>query len=72
MFVAGLDGTLLVSSDHGRSFRLFRLADRQGIADLIELPDGSLLLVGEGGLRRVDHLSDSSLTITRPDFTPVP
>ncbi|MDX1542052.1 MAG: hypothetical protein R3349_11685 [Geminicoccaceae bacterium] len=57
--LGGLDGTLLVSGD-GRRFELLRDPDRLGITALEELDDGSLLLAGEGGLRRMSDLDDPS------------
>lgn len=52
--VAGLAGTLLWSSDGGRSFRLQELPDRKGIVALAAAGEGGVLLFGEGGSRRVE------------------
>ena len=51
--VAGLAGSLLVSGDRGQSFRSLPRPDRLGIARILEMSDGTLLLVGEQGVRRV-------------------
>jgi len=49
--VAGLGGTILVSSDGGRSFSRYQQPGRRGIADVIEVGNGDLLMVGEFGVR---------------------
>jgi photosystem II stability/assembly factor-like uncharacterized protein len=49
--IAGLGGTVLVSSDSGRSFSRYQQPGRRGIADVIETTTGSLLMVGEFGVR---------------------
>ncbi len=56
IFVSGLDGVLLASRDHGKSFSLVKTADRMGISSTIPLADGALVLVGEFGVRRVEHI----------------
>jgi hypothetical protein len=42
-----------VSRDGGRSFRLLQQADRKAIAAVLPAADGSLVVAGEGGLRRL-------------------
>lgn len=49
--LCGLGGTLLVSSDDGRNFELQEQSSRRGIAAIVEGADGSLLMVGEFGVR---------------------
>jgi photosystem II stability/assembly factor-like uncharacterized protein len=56
LIIAGLGGTILVSKDDGKSFRMANRPDRLGIASLIEIGSNGLLLVGEGGIHRVDDL----------------
>lgn len=49
----GLGGVLLASHDDGRSVELSRLQERPGIASVLALGDGAVLLVGEFGVRRM-------------------
>lgn len=51
--VAGLAGTLLISRDEGRRFTLIQQPDRKGIAALIPVGDKQLVLVGDGGVRKI-------------------
>jgi len=51
VLIAGLGGTILTSSDGGRSFTLHQQANRRGISAVVEIGDGSLLLVGEFGVK---------------------
>jgi photosystem II stability/assembly factor-like uncharacterized protein len=51
--VAGLAGTLLWSEGNG-ALRLQEMPDRKGIVALARPDDRSLLLVGEGGVQRVE------------------
>ena len=51
ILLAGLGGTLLVSRDCGRTFQLQRQKDRQGIVALAQAADGSVIAVGEFGVR---------------------
>jgi len=51
--ISGLSGTLLVSKDHGRIFRLVQQPDRKGIAALVAASNGSLMAVGENGVRKI-------------------
>ena len=50
---AGLGGVLLTSHDDGKSVALSRLPERPGIASVLALGDGAVLLVGEFGARRM-------------------
>lgn len=61
--LAGHGGTLLVSQDRAQSFELIERPEALGIADLVELPGGRLLVVGEGGVRRLDTLSGPAVPI---------
>lgn len=56
--LGGLQGVLLVSDDRGLSFELVQDPERLGISALLELADGRLLLLGEGGVRRIDPSLD--------------
>jgi photosystem II stability/assembly factor-like uncharacterized protein len=58
--IAGLNGVLLLSDDGGGSFQLRHLADRPGIAALIELGPDQLLAVGEGGLTKIPARASSA------------
>ncbi len=49
--ITGLGGTLLVSEDGGRTFELHQLPDRRGIQTAVPAGEGTLLLVGEFGVR---------------------
>lgn len=51
IIIAGLGGTVLVSSDGGRNFSYHQQQGRRGISAMVETTDGSLLLVGEFGVR---------------------
>jgi len=51
--IAGLAGAVLRSADGGRSFRGEVLEDRRGRVAVVAL-EGSLLLLGEGGSRRLE------------------
>ena len=53
IIVAGLDGTLLVSQDQGRNFTIRQQADRQGIATVLQAKGGTLIVIGEFGVRQL-------------------
>lgn len=53
VLVAGLAGVLLRSDDGGRSFRIEAFDDRRGHVAAVAV-DGDLLLLGEGGSRRLE------------------
>jgi photosystem II stability/assembly factor-like uncharacterized protein len=57
--LGGLAGTLLVSGDGGRSFTVVQDSERRGISAMVELEGGTLLLAGEGGLRRMSDVHDA-------------
>jgi photosystem II stability/assembly factor-like uncharacterized protein len=48
--VVGNGGTVLKSSDDGRTFSLFNRADRLSLAGITALEIGNLILVGQGGV----------------------
>lgn len=48
--VVGHGGTVLKSSDDGRSFGLLNRADRLSLAGVTALDNGNLILVGQGGV----------------------
>jgi hypothetical protein len=48
VLVAGYAGTLLMSRDSGESFVALE-SPTKAIAELIELPDGNVLALGEAG-----------------------
>jgi photosystem II stability/assembly factor-like uncharacterized protein len=52
--VAGLSGTVLVSRDGGATFTLHQREDRLGISSILQAGDRSLILIGEGGVRRIE------------------
>jgi photosystem II stability/assembly factor-like uncharacterized protein len=52
--LAGMAGVLLLSEDGGRTFRLRELDDRKASLAILPVPSGFVLL-GEGGVRRVDR-----------------
>ncbi|HSM49788.1 MAG TPA: YCF48-related protein [Thermoanaerobaculia bacterium] len=52
--IAGLAGALLWSDDGGRTFRGHELPDRKATMALLPAGDGSLVLLGEGGVRRAE------------------
>ncbi len=51
ILISGLGGAVLVSKDGGHTFDLSQQANRRGISKVVETPDGSLLLVGEFGVK---------------------
>jgi photosystem II stability/assembly factor-like uncharacterized protein len=51
--IAGFSGTVLVSGDDGHSFFLRQQTDRFAIAAVRELGNADLLLIGEGGAKRL-------------------
>ncbi len=59
VILGGLTGVYLVSTDGGRHFRAGNRKDRHGISKVLDLDGKALLLVGEGGVRRVKHLEES-------------
>jgi photosystem II stability/assembly factor-like uncharacterized protein len=54
LVLGGQAGSLLVSRDLGRTFVLAPDNPGTGIAELLELPDGSVLALGEAGATRLD------------------
>ncbi|RHW20919.1 YCF48-related protein [Pseudomonas jilinensis] len=49
LVVVGLGGTVVSSSDNGRSFEVMTRPDRMALASAKPLPDGSVLLLGQRG-----------------------
>lgn len=56
VIIVGLSGSVLISRDSGASFTTTYRPDRLGIASLIELNSGALLLFGKDGVSRDDGL----------------
>lgn len=54
LVVVGLGGTVVASSDNGRTFEVITRPDRQALASAKPLSDGSLLLLGQRGAQRAD------------------
>jgi photosystem II stability/assembly factor-like uncharacterized protein len=52
--VVGLSGVVLVSRDEGKSFALMQQEDRKGLAAARAVGGDAVVVVGEGGARRVD------------------
>jgi photosystem II stability/assembly factor-like uncharacterized protein len=52
--VVGLSGVVLVSRDGGRSFALMHQEDRKGLSAAKALGPETLVVVGEGGARRIN------------------
>ena len=51
--VAGLAGTVLVSSDGGRTFALHQQADRKGMTAVLQTAGDDLVMLGESGIKRL-------------------
>jgi photosystem II stability/assembly factor-like uncharacterized protein len=51
--IAGMAGVLLVSRDGGKTFTLTQQDDRKAISAVASSGDGELIVVGEGGVRRL-------------------
>lgn len=49
--ITGLGGAVLVSSDGGSTFELHQQANRRGISSIVDAGGGSLLMVGEFGVK---------------------
>ena len=52
--IAGLAGAVLISRDGGKQFALHRQSHREGASALVPGPAGTVILLGEGGVRRLD------------------
>jgi photosystem II stability/assembly factor-like uncharacterized protein len=52
--VVGLSGVVLVSRDEGRSFNLMQQEDRKGLSAASPVGGNTLVVVGEGGARRIN------------------
>ena len=53
VLITGLEGVLLTSRDGGRSVSFSQLLTRDGISKALGLADGTVLLLGEFGVKRV-------------------
>jgi photosystem II stability/assembly factor-like uncharacterized protein len=53
ILIAGLSGTILISSDEGQSFTLHPQPDRRGISAALTVSHDQLILVGEGGVKKI-------------------
>ena len=51
--IVGLEGSVLISRDGGRSVTSYGLPSREGVSAALPLPDGGVLLIGEFGVRRL-------------------
>jgi photosystem II stability/assembly factor-like uncharacterized protein len=51
--IVGTAGVLLTSRDGGRTFTLTQQDDRKGLSAVLPSGDGSLIVAGEGGVRRL-------------------
>jgi len=54
--VVGLGGTVLLSKDDGNTFRLYPQTDRKGIATVVEANDGTVIAIGEFGVKRIERV----------------
>ena len=54
--LAALSGTQRESNDGGLTFTLRQRDDRLGTVSILQTDDGGLILVGEGGVRRIEGL----------------
>ena len=50
IYLSGYAKTLLLSKDYGKSFAAVDSPPPKGVAELVELPDGSVLALGDGGV----------------------
>lgn len=52
-FVSGLSGVLLINDNcDGKNFRLHQFPDRSGIAAMLDVGNGEIILIGEHGIKR--------------------
>lgn len=51
IIVTGLGGTVLISQDGGVTFELHQQSNRRGISSIVDAGNGSLLMVGEFGVK---------------------
>ena len=56
LLITGLEGTVLISRDGGRSVSSGQLTAGEGISTALVLADGSILLLGEFGIRRLPQI----------------
>ncbi len=53
IFIVGLGGTVLVSNDDGKSFTLREQPDRRGILTALPIENNMLILIGDGGIKKI-------------------
>ena len=58
--VVGLSGVVLVSRDGGRSFGMMHQEDRKGLSAAWDVGSDTLVVVGEGGARRLNIAPDAA------------
>lgn len=51
--LAGQSGNFLLSTDMGRTFELWKWGAATGVAEILQMPDGMLLVLGEAGAIRI-------------------
>jgi photosystem II stability/assembly factor-like uncharacterized protein len=59
VIISGLAGVMLVSRDGGETFSLTQQDDRKGMSALLPGPAGSVIAVGEGGVRTLRLASEA-------------
>jgi photosystem II stability/assembly factor-like uncharacterized protein len=59
VIISGLAGVMLVSRDGGETFSLTQQDDRKGLSALLPGPAGSVIVVGEGGVRTLRIASEA-------------
>ena len=52
--LVGNSGAVLMSTNGGESFRPYFRDDREGVMDVVPLPDTNLVIIGEGGVKLTD------------------
>lgn len=55
--LVGTGGTIAISRNQGTDFESFTLPSRSSLSSVLPLKDGTLLLVGQGGIHRFDPTS---------------
>jgi len=63
VIITGLGGTILISQNGGHTFELHQQASRLGISAIVDAGEGSLLMVGEFGVKMVTEVD----LMTAPD-----
>ena len=70
LVLAGQARTVWVSRDAGVSLRAMAEAPTTAIAELVELPDGKVLAVGEAGVTVIEVETGGSNTPRRDELAP--